>query len=849
MELQLQRSCVRSDDVPALGDTTVENTTQQRAVLQERSANWSHEFNIQSTSIQKRSRSPTPTSTTYAQRAAPSGIYITGNVHAQHIGLAGFGAERSEKQVDFELKRLYRMLQRSDKYQKYREKQPNLSRAEVLAIEARQLAEKKAREAAGGSVAKDEKDKTVWPEFLEDAFWRALVRWPPMGRKKFMLDGALRGRNELIQDSIRRDTGIIRDRKQVSSHLQVLKQHLHSQPGVLVYMATVDDDKKRHRGRDTSHAYHIPHVRSRHHSHRAASASKYDYDTPTSHMWAGPETLPSSYTVSTRHGGHHSTNSPFSVTDFTMFVGIDDQPVHYFTQLATDGRFDDLTVTDTVSWRKQYPEFDFLREQMDEWSMQGRNVLVCNASIKVMTEFRPNASLIINFNLDTQHDLSVFRSIQCTTRFYDNGSMALDPKVDGRDARDLKEHRTDCDYRSGPNGRNGCLIVAFGSKFWVNRMAKYQNLRLKDESGVGKSLQRLTATQDIYGIKPGTGEAERVLTILWRFTQTRNSAEVGSMHWRAVKFDAGQQQHSLEQTWSGMKHDEGLKVEDLQSNHADIIDCTSSAPLETSIYQQVPPLPLDFVHQHQQHHGYAVQPPHAQHPPQLHLDVLASMQPDFDHTHASAAPSASTDYSQQSLPSLTHSQGTVGMYGQDPNEFNFDGGHITISGVFDTPINLQGYEDLSNQATSLDSLHALIDLNQDGYNLSLACPGGGELVDSGLQTDDLACYLTKPNWAHSNLISSLENAAEQYNHPYDQATTHGHDVRPRHHLPQHQDLGLHEQIDVTHGLWNLPSSFQEDTAGGASDGNDCRKDSHTGMHGVGMDVLELMERNQRARGY
>ena len=52
-----------------------------------------------------------------------------------------------------------------------------------------------------------------------------------MGRKKFMLEGALRGRNELIQDSICKDTGIRRDRKQVSSHLQVLKQHLKDQPG------------------------------------------------------------------------------------------------------------------------------------------------------------------------------------------------------------------------------------------------------------------------------------------------------------------------------------------------------------------------------------------------------------------------------------------------------------------------------------------------------------------------------------------------------------------------------------------------------------------------------------------
>lgn len=58
----------------------------------------------------------------------------------------------------------------------------------------------------------------------------ALVRWPPMGRKKDVLDGALRGRNELIQGSIRRH-GYNSRPQAVSSHLQVLKQHLHNQPG------------------------------------------------------------------------------------------------------------------------------------------------------------------------------------------------------------------------------------------------------------------------------------------------------------------------------------------------------------------------------------------------------------------------------------------------------------------------------------------------------------------------------------------------------------------------------------------------------------------------------------------
>jgi hypothetical protein len=53
----------------------------------------------------------------------------------------------------------------------------------------------------------------------------ALVKFPPIGRRKVTdgVDNKPRGRNELIADFIQKCTGESRTRKQVSSHIQVLK--------------------------------------------------------------------------------------------------------------------------------------------------------------------------------------------------------------------------------------------------------------------------------------------------------------------------------------------------------------------------------------------------------------------------------------------------------------------------------------------------------------------------------------------------------------------------------------------------------------------------------------------------
>ncbi|EMS25364.1 TEA domain family member 1/3/4 [Rhodotorula toruloides NP11] len=63
----------------------------------------------------------------------------------------------------------------------------------------------------------------VWPPDVEEAFHTALALLPRLGRKKLIINGKPCGRNELIGDYILRTTGKARSRKQVSSHIQVLK--------------------------------------------------------------------------------------------------------------------------------------------------------------------------------------------------------------------------------------------------------------------------------------------------------------------------------------------------------------------------------------------------------------------------------------------------------------------------------------------------------------------------------------------------------------------------------------------------------------------------------------------------
>ncbi|EJU05704.1 TEA-domain-containing protein [Dacryopinax primogenitus] len=63
----------------------------------------------------------------------------------------------------------------------------------------------------------------VWSADVEEAFHQAIKVVPKLGRRKMQINGKLCGRNELIAEHIYKLTGKRRTRKQISSHIQVLK--------------------------------------------------------------------------------------------------------------------------------------------------------------------------------------------------------------------------------------------------------------------------------------------------------------------------------------------------------------------------------------------------------------------------------------------------------------------------------------------------------------------------------------------------------------------------------------------------------------------------------------------------
>ncbi|KAF2401769.1 TEA-domain-containing protein [Trichodelitschia bisporula] len=338
----------------------------------------------------------------------------------------------------------------------------------------------------------------IWPDRVELAFMRAIVIYPPIGKGKVLLpfDDKGLGRNELIADAIKKYCGVDRNRKQISSHLQVLKTKFKDNQYVLSRLGNPNERyfrKTKHR----------------------ASGGRSRRPIPSS-----PPITPSA--------------PLYTPSDFQMFITdashpADAQIIHYFTSFRPSPRQPDLHLPSSAHLPSLLPH---LSPNLTTPPPPTAQVLFAHASLSLPPFPLPkgSTSLGIQFELAPHPSLSSYTDFRATARFSQNGHPEQDIMA-----------RVD----RNPKQPSRLVNIHFGSDFWARRfMARAMGLagRLACRAdGAAQALHEavaaLGAVQCLEGLRDGVWET--LLLVYWRF-ELAEPGRKGEASWRGVVFrDSG----------------------------------------------------------------------------------------------------------------------------------------------------------------------------------------------------------------------------------------------------------------------------------------------------------------------
>ncbi|TID26642.1 TEA-domain-containing protein [Venturia nashicola] len=442
---------------------------------------------------------------------------------------------KSAEDIVKEANRLWRRLLRCKPYSKYRERKPK-----------------------DNPTSQDMK----WPENLEVAFCQALIIYPPVGRRMVASGDSnkARGRNELIADFIQRYTGEPRTRKQVSSHIQVLKPMVKEDQVVTDHLAVPEHKNLGHRGR---------------HSRRISIAStpstRYSSHDSVQVPHRSASMLPTSYRsmsytpVRSVSPIRLSTPAPAFMHEpmhFEMFIrdnsrGESSLPLHTFTSFSqSQVRIEDLHVADTVDLCHQLPQLSSI---LSSENLASSQILVAESRLRLMSDHLPKgAELGIQFEVNSLCNLGIYEDFTCETRFFEDGESACEP-IHGR-----------IDYNAHFQRMGN---IQFGSDFWARKvietaqqLRRVEELRNKaddlrscgldggmseladplddeareTEDEVRNSIRGMTGLQEISARFKATGEKVRLFIICWNFEQQVGEGEA-SITWRNVTIGSSSQ--------------------------------------------------------------------------------------------------------------------------------------------------------------------------------------------------------------------------------------------------------------------------------------------------------------------
>lgn len=343
-----------------------------------------------------------------------------------------------------------------------------------------------------------------------------------MGRKKHLFKEKQRGRNELIADWIEMATGQNRNRKQVSSHIQVLKPFVCEDPQIMAYLSKPPAENE---GLSRYHGAYIPSDAN------GRGLSRYPVQAPPSH--AGRHVLPLPMLGATsKHGKLRHIPDVFEPIAFEMFVqrkitstghsSDDVERLHTYTKHISQPWEADDVISDWNDLAQRHPSLATLHAQRPIEC----NVIAAQASLALHSgpwtdrDGLPVGSagieLGISFHCRAGKLQRPFEVI-CHNQFFERGKLI--------------EHSNNAHAFLDDGTSNNDIQAMFGSNFWVGALsAKYKAACESGPDNGSAFISSITAIQDV-SVKTATA-TERVMLIHWSFRQS--TRPTGRTSWKRV---------------------------------------------------------------------------------------------------------------------------------------------------------------------------------------------------------------------------------------------------------------------------------------------------------------------------